>query len=41
MAVGDAPGEGALVGGEAALNERLHAVFVLYFSRMGPELPAE
>jgi hypothetical protein len=41
LAVGDAPGDGALIATEAALNERLNAVFVLYFSRMGPELPAE
>jgi hypothetical protein len=41
VAVGDAPGVGTLISSEAALNERLNAVFVLYFSRMGPDLPAD
>jgi hypothetical protein len=41
MAVGDAPGDGALVTSDALLDERLNELFVLYFSRMGPEIPVD
>jgi hypothetical protein len=39
--VGDGAGDGVAVMDDSTFNERLNAVFVLYFSRMGPELPVE
>ena len=41
MQVGDTPGDGPLVTGDALLDEKLNELFVLYFSRMGPEIILE
>jgi hypothetical protein len=41
MQVGDTPGDGPLVTGDSMLDEKLNELFVLYFSRMGPEIILE
>jgi hypothetical protein len=41
MQIGDATGDGPLVTGDALLDEKLNELFVLYFSRMGPEIILE
>lgn len=41
MQIGDATGDGPVVTSDAMLDEKLNELFVLYFSRMGPEIILE
>jgi len=41
MQVGDTPGDGPVVTSDSMLDEKLNELFVLYFSRMGPEIILE
>ena len=41
MQIGDATGDGPVVTSDSMLDEKLNELFVLYFSRMGPEIILE